>query len=519
MARMGRDSAVRSDPDGAPLPGPDGTGVIALKGDAVDLRGTQTTTDGGAQQSWTKIQLVGTDAVPEGWVQSERVDLTGAPADGTIDHKKFARQLWWQYLRSGVNPYYLGAVAQLRSKISNGADGPNIGVFRLQQPEWDAVRADAQFGLANYQSADIADWRMQCVMFELMTLRAADQLTTALGRQPTWAELYLAQLTGPKAAAAAIKNPDTSISKSFSGLAANDLPPGGLQPDQILARYSKYFLDSGPPASPKKSRDASQLIIDDLDPALTIVSPDVDSVATEFVGDEADNSAVPAKPGGTTTIPVKPPVPQDIKPLPPGDGPPPVKGAGGPLGELIAKHESGKAGYGAFNRGGAGDSGAKKIDFSAMTVAQIMQLQALPRGNSQRLFAVGKYQLIPATMKDAVKTLGIDVTQNLGPKLQERLFRNYLVAIKRPKVKSFVTGGGASMEQAQMALALEFASIGEPGTGISHYAGSAGNKASTTPQAVAQALSDEKSSYEQFIANGKSPQQAWEALSPGMRMS
>ena len=81
------------------------------------------------------------------------------------------------------------------------------------------------------------------------------------------------------------------------------------------------------------------------------------------------------------------------------------KGAGGILGELIA---SGEGDYNSFNRGVAGDSKGKKINFADMTLTDAMAQQALPKGDPNRLFAIGKYQWVPQTMSDCVKALKID---------------------------------------------------------------------------------------------------------------
>ena len=55
-----------------------------------------------------------------------------------------------------------------------------------------------------------------------------------------------------------------------------------------------------------------------------------------------------------------------------------------------------------------------------MTVAEIMAAQALPEGDSNRLFAVGKYQVIPSTMKGAAAAMGLTGKEQFTPELQER---------------------------------------------------------------------------------------------------
>jgi hypothetical protein len=178
---------------------------------------------------------------------------------------------------------------------------------------------------------------------------------------------------------------------------------------------------------------------------------------------------------------------------------------------LIARREGG---YQSFNRGRAGDSPGK-IDFSKMTLGQVMAQQARPRGDPNRLFAVGKYQIIPATMKEAVEALGLQPQEPFTPKLQEHLFRNYLIGRKRPQVRRYVAGTGSTgdLQAAQLALAKEFASVASPVTGRSFYAGSGGNAAATSAADVAKALEEERQLYRTLVATGKTPDEAWSTLS------
>jgi hypothetical protein len=150
-----------------------------------------------------------------------------------------------------------------------------------------------------------------------------------------------------------------------------------------------------------------------------------------------------------------------------------------------------------------------------MTLAQVMARQARPRSDPQRLFAVGKYQIIPSTMKAAVDALDLDPSQAFTPALQERLFRQYLIGRKRPQVRRYVagSGGAADLKAAQLALAQEFASVASPFTGRSYYAGSGGNAAATSAASVAKALEEERRMYRALVAAGKTPDEAWIGLS------
>jgi hypothetical protein len=116
-------------------------------------------------------------------------------------------------------------------------------------------------------------------------------------------------------------------------------------------------------------------------------------------------------------------------------------------------------------------------------------------------------------MKGAVAALGIAMNQTFGPMPQEQVFRNYLIADKRPSVKKYITGQTNNLLGAQFALALEFASVADPNTGRSHYGGSGGNRASISSAETATALNDERVQYKENLDEGMSPANAWNALS------
>ncbi len=189
-------------------------------------------------------------------------------------------------------------------------------------------------------------------------------------------------------------------------------------------------------------------------------------------------------------------------------------GSSNPLGALIS---SGEGGYGSYNRGRAGDANGAQIDFSQMTVGEVMRRQDLSRNDPERLFAVGKYQMIPGTFEEAVNNLGIDRNAKLTPQLQERMFADYLVDEKRPQVRAYITGetsGAQGLQGAQLALAREFASVADPRTGRSVYDGdSAGNSASISSAEVGTALNQMRTQYQQNIGSGMNPSEAYRALS------
>jgi hypothetical protein len=472
--------------------------IVANIGDAVNIISQES-------QGWAQIQLVG--MVGTGWTLSSTIgDQSPIPPDTSIDGVAFFLTCWRVGLGINVLPHYLAAVAELRSGISNAQVGTDYGPYRFSAAEWDAGRQLAAFGLSDFVRSDIEAWDYQCTMFAAMAQRDQAAITTALARQPSAAELYLAQLIGPKAAAAALNNPNNTIEADLTGVADADLPIGGLTRAQIMDRYAKYLRGAGPGSASPQGQTAFNLIVADLQTAIDAVRNDIIAAGTDVLGVQPSADTV-------VTNSNQAPQPSGPAPAPPGPGASGTPGSGGVLGLLVAAHESGSAGYNAYNRGNAGDSPGQAMNFATMSLAQITQLQALPAGDPNRLFAVGKYQLIPSTMKDAIAKLNLGSTRMLTPDLQETLFRSYLIAIKRPQVKSYITGAGALLADAELALAKEFASFPDPSTGNSCYGGSGGNRATVTVAQAAAALMSEHSSYSVKVAAGTPPDQAWAALS------
>lgn len=160
------------------------------------------------------------------------------------------------------------------------------------------------------------------------------------------------------------------------------------------------------------------------------------------------------------------------------------------MSEAIAKGESAQGSYNAANMGTRGDKiiGIKdKLNLEDMTVGEVMRRQSIKWGavnEKDKLFAVGKYQMIPDTLADAVRTLNIDPNQKFSGELQERMFNEYLISKKRPEIANYLNSpidDPKLLHRAVKAASLEWASIADPdipGGRSSHYG--SGNKASIT---------------------------------------
>ena len=145
-------------------------------------------------------------------------------------------------------------------------------------------------------------------------------------------------------------------------------------------------------------------------------------------------------------------------------------GGAGPFGDYIASNESTVGGYNAFNRGssppaGTGSTGGEKLDLENMTIDTIFTSMANsdPR---QKLFAVGRYQVIPDTLKAACKKLNIPTTSKFTRTIQDNIFINYLCKTKQPKINAYLSGNDSNNEAALLnacsATAGEWASVEDP---------------------------------------------------------
>ena len=179
-----------------------------------------------------------------------------------------------------------------------------------------------------------------------------------------------------------------------------------------------------------------------------------------------------------------------------------------PLTGLIAGAESGRAGYNAYNRGTRGDriiGPNGPVDLENMTIGELTRRQNLPHGHQDRIFAAGKYQVIPETMREAVQNLGLSPDQRFDRATQDRILRDYLLGNKRPAVDAYITGRSNNRDAAVNGLAREFASF-QNTRGRGYYG--RGNHASVTPERSLEALNHARETYRKAIESGKTPQEA-----------
>ena len=138
----------------------------------------------------------------------------------------------------------------------------------------------------------------------------------------------------------------------------------------------------------------------------------------------------------------------------------------GPLAQL-----TGSADYDSFNRGsgatpGTGTVGGQKLSLTKTPIKDIMAAQALSPNSPDRLFAVGKYQCIPTTLREACTSLNIDVETTFNERVQDLICQEYLIARKRPKLLAYYRNPNQNndelLKEAGRSLAAEFSSLEDP---------------------------------------------------------
>jgi len=175
---------------------------------------------------------------------------------------------------------------------------------------------------------------------------------------------------------------------------------------------------------------------------------------------------------------------------------------------VVLGAESGGAGYNAFNRGKAGDSKGISLDLTRMTVGEVKRRQSLPEGDPNRLFAVGAYQAIPATLSGATDALGISDDELFNEEVQDRIFSGNLIK-KQAGLYSYLIGENDDIDGAAKAAATEWAGLPDPSTGRSVYDKDKGNNSSSAKiEDVRSSLQAARENIATLLEQGASEEEA-----------
>ena len=157
---------------------------------------------------------------------------------------------------------------------------------------------------------------------------------------------------------------------------------------------------------------------------------------------------------------------------------------------LLSLIAAGEGGYNSMNQGTSGGRivgsthNAASIlgkNLTDMTVGEVMGHQT---SSPRRLFAAGRYQIIPDTLKGILPSSGLTARDIFSPQNQDRL--GFALIQRRKPAWDYITGKSTNRDAALLALAQEWASLPDPRTGNSFYG--SGNRAQHTVAEVAAAL-------------------------------
>lgn len=168
-----------------------------------------------------------------------------------------------------------------------------------------------------------------------------------------------------------------------------------------------------------------------------------------------------------------------------------------PLADLLAQAEGD---YNSVNRGYAGDTpgGIQSLtgkQFKDFTVGQVAEMQA------SSIYAVGRYQLIPVTLKFAVNASSVKFSDRFTTDVQDRLMAA-LIFHKRPSVGAYLAGKHDNVDRAVTAVAMEWASV-EYRNGRGFYDHFSGNRASITRDQVKYTLINIKNDWNPIYSGNK----------------
>jgi hypothetical protein len=160
-----------------------------------------------------------------------------------------------------------------------------------------------------------------------------------------------------------------------------------------------------------------------------------------------------------------------------------------PLADLIAK---GEGDYNAVNRGYAGDTpgGIQALTgktFENYTVGQVIAYQ------KRWLYAVGRYQFIPSTLRFAVNHSDVDNLDMFTSKTQDKLMAA-LILYKRPAIGAYLRDNHDLLGWAMDEMAREWASVEYRG-GRGFYDHVGGNRAHISRLELKQVLKEIKEDW------------------------
>ncbi len=168
-----------------------------------------------------------------------------------------------------------------------------------------------------------------------------------------------------------------------------------------------------------------------------------------------------------------------------------------PFALLLGKVESNND-YSAYNQTKPKLRAFFNTNLTSMTIEELIDKQS-----KKEIFAAGRFQIIPQTLKAAVAYLKLDLSLKYNKETQDTLFEEYLIKIKRKSIIKYLEHDG-DVEDAIYDWAKEFASAGvrkgktisggrvAAFEGSSYYQGDGLNSAHILPDQMVDALIESK---------------------------
>lgn len=153
-------------------------------------------------------------------------------------------------------------------------------------------------------------------------------------------------------------------------------------------------------------------------------------------------------------------------------------------------------------------NGEKGLNFDSMTTADVQQAQKKHEGAGGATGAAGLFQIMPATLKEAVRKGKIPADMRWTRQNQINVVGAYLLFDKRAdSVGAYLSGKSGNRHAAQEGMAAEFAGFKRP-SGSGAYDGVQGNRATVSADEVGAALDKAREAYRQALPRGREAAQA-----------
>lgn len=98
-----------------------------------------------------------------------------------------------------------------------------------------------------------------------------------------------------------------------------------------------------------------------------------------------------------------------------------------------------------------------KNNVSDSTIGEVKSFQSKQRNGEGQLWAIGRYQIIPTTLKGVQKTLGLSDSTKFNQDVQDQM--GYALMIQRTNLKNYLSGVSADTKENRQNASLDMAKI------------------------------------------------------------